>query len=81
MCGRIHWEGVVSRKCLQVEGARENRDAVGKGRWDKEVTVAEGLLSPPTWLACLTALCFLFSYPDHNEDLGHLPVDCPPGLQ
>lgn len=33
----------------------------------------------PTYLAAmLTTLCSLFFYPDHDEDLRHLPVDCPP---
>lgn len=82
----------MRRRCLQVEGARENRGKL----WEKGRGLAVGLrapgsgkrgyggrvtLSPPTWLPCLTPLYSLFSFPGHDEDLGHLPVDCPLCLQ
>lgn len=53
----------------------------GSLQLNKEVMGAEGPRSPPTWLPCLITLCSLLPYSDHDEDLGHLSVDRPPGLQ
>lgn len=84
---------MVRRKCLQVEGTRENRETL----WEKGRSLAIGLRASgsweksyggrvttvPTYLAAMltTALCSLFAHPDHDEDLRHLPGDRPPGLQ
>lgn len=90
VCGRKPWEDVERRKYLQLGGARGNRARLG----EKSRGSALGLRALDSWAkkfwwqsdhipaylaASLTTQCSLF-HPDHDEDLGHLPADYPPGL-